>query len=168
MKRVTDDWRELRKYFEITHTYPLAAAEALSTLHPSSLFTFVLVSGEGATADPGFMTAQYGRVKGQIESTLLEFASKKPMFTVYNVRPGGVDWTTHTAIHKYIPQQALYKRVLVPPLNVVWNSGMIKTEGLGKVLTELAMREGGKLEGAGVEADGWLLRNGGIKRMSGL
>ncbi len=37
-------------------------------------------------------TPIFGRIKGQTEATLLEFGKQNPMFKLYNVRPGGVDW----------------------------------------------------------------------------
>ena len=157
-----------REYFEITHDYPLAAAKAFSTLHPDSPFTFVYVSGEGATQTPGMFTPLFGRVKGQIESALLEFSKQTPNFKVYNVRPGGVDWTSHPEIHPFMPKQAVYKTVLMRPLNVVYKSLMTPTQPMGRIFTELAMSKGEPLQGSGIEMEGYLVRNAAIRRMSGL
>ncbi|KAH7073081.1 hypothetical protein BKA63DRAFT_416623 [Paraphoma chrysanthemicola] len=156
------------EYFEITHDMPMAAAKAFSTLHPDSPFTFVYVSGEGATQTPGMFTPIFGRVKGQIESSLFEFGKQNPIFKVYNVRPGGVDWTNHPEIHPYIPNQALYKKVLIAPLNVVYKSLMTPTQPMGRIFTELAMSKGEPLEGSGIGMDGTLVTNAAIRRMAGL
>ena len=56
-----------------------------------SPFTFVYVSGEGATQKPGMLTPIFGRIKGETETALFEFGQQNPMFKLYNVRPGGVD-----------------------------------------------------------------------------
>ena len=92
-----------REYFEITHEYTMAAAKAFSTLHPDSPFTFVYVSGEGATQTPGAFTTQYGRVKGQVEQSLFDLGKQNPNFKVYSVRPAAVGWKAHHEIHPFIP-----------------------------------------------------------------
>jgi hypothetical protein len=56
---------------------PLAAAEAFSKLHPDSPFTFVHVSGEGATQTPSMFTPIFGRVKGQIETALVDLSKQR-------------------------------------------------------------------------------------------
>ncbi|KAF2033904.1 hypothetical protein EK21DRAFT_97987 [Setomelanomma holmii] len=156
------------KYVEITHDYPLAAAQAFSTLHPDSPFTFVYVSGEGATQTPGMFTPIFGRVKGQIETALFEFGKQNAMFKVYNVRPGGVDWTSHPEIHPYIPNQALYKKVLIAPLNVVYKGLMTPTQPMGRIFAELAMSKGEPLQGSGIGMEGTLVTNAAIRRIAGL
>jgi hypothetical protein len=157
-----------RQYFNITHDYPLAASKAFATLHPDSPFIFVHVSGEGATQAPGMLTPLYSRVKGQIEQALFDFSKQNPMFKVYNVRPGGVDWTNHSEIHAFIPQQALYKRALIPSLNVVYKGIMTPTRPMGRIMMELAMSKGERLKGSGVEMEGTVVGNAAIRRMAGL
>jgi hypothetical protein len=157
-----------RKYVEITHDYPLAAAKAFSTLHPDSPFTFVYVSGEGATQTPGMFTPIFGRVKGQIETALFEFGKQNPMLKVYNVRPAGVDWRHHPEIHPYIPDQALWKKLLLAPLDVVYKSMMTPTQPMGRIFTELAMSKGEPLQGSGIGMEGTLVTNVAIRRMAGL
>ncbi|KAJ4337657.1 hypothetical protein N0V95_008286 [Ascochyta clinopodiicola] len=156
------------KYVEITHDYPLAAAHAFNTLHPDSPFTFVYVSGEGATQSPGMFTPIFGRVKGQTEQALLDFRKQNPNFRAYNVRPGGVDWTSHPEIHPFIPHQPAWKGAMVAPMNLLYKSMMIPTKPMGEVFTKLAMSKGEPLEGTGVGMEGTLLKNVGIRRMSGL
>lgn len=158
-----------RQYVEITHDYPLAAAQAFSTLHPSSPFTFVYVSGEGATQSPGMLTPIYGRVKGQTESALLELGKQNPMIKLYNVRPGGVDWTDHPEIHPYMSQQALYKKMMLSVLNTVYKPLMTPTRPMGKIMTELAMSKGQPMaEGSGIGMNGRLVSNAAIRRLAGL
>ncbi|KAF2710371.1 hypothetical protein K504DRAFT_476352 [Pleomassaria siparia CBS 279.74] len=156
------------EYYEITHDYTLAAAKAFSTLHPEEPFTFVYVSGEGATQTPGIFTPIYGKVKGEIESTLFDLHKATPNFNVYNVRPCGVDWRHHPEIHRFIPQQAMYKRVLLPVLDTVYKPMMTPTRPLGKILTELAMSKGAPLQGKDISMDGQLVSNLAIRRLAGL
>jgi nucleoside-diphosphate-sugar epimerase len=157
-----------REYIEITHDYPLAAAKAFSTFHPTTPFTFLYVSGEGATQSPGMFTPLYGRVKGQIETALLEFGKRNPMFKVYNVRPGGVDWTQHPEIHPFIPKQDLYKKMFIPPMNLLYRSMMTPTREMGKVMTELAMSRGEPLQGTDIGMEGRMVSNVALRRMAGL
>lgn len=113
-------------------------------------------------------TPIFGRVKGQIEMALLNFRKQNPNFKAYSVRPGGVDWTAHPEIQPFIPNQPAWKRALMRPMNLVYKSVMTPTQPMGKVFTELAMSKGEPLEGTGVELEGTLLTNIGIRRLSGL
>jgi len=158
----------LREYFEITHDYPLAAAKAFATLHPDSPFSFVYVSGEGATQTPGIFTPIYGRVKGQIESALFDFCKQNPMFKVFNVRPAGVDWRGHEEIQRFMPKQATYKLMLLPPIALLAKGFTTPTPALGRILTELAMSRGEPVEGDDVGMEGRLVPNAAIRRMAGL
>ncbi|RMZ73911.1 nucleoside-diphosphate-sugar epimerase [Pyrenophora seminiperda CCB06] len=156
------------KYFEITHDYPLAAARAFSTLHPESPFTFVYVSGEGATQTPGPFTFLYGRVKGQIESALLDFGKQNTMFKVFNVRPAGVDEGQHPEIHPFIPKQPFFKKALLVPMRPLFQSFLTPTREMGKIMTELAMSKGEPLEGKDVSMGGRTVPNVAIRRLAGL
>jgi hypothetical protein len=156
------------EYVEITHDYPLAAAKAFSTLHPDSPFAFVYVSGEGVTHTPGMFTNLYARVKGRTEAALLDHSKQCPMFKVFNIRPGGVDWKDHPEIHPFIPKQPMWKSALIGPLNVVYTSIMTPTRPMGRIMTELAMSRGKPLHESGVEMDGTLVTNAAIRRMAGL
>ncbi|KAJ8115276.1 hypothetical protein OPT61_g3038 [Boeremia exigua] len=137
------------KYVEITHDYTMAAARAFSTLHPDSPFTFVYVSGEGATQTPGMFTPIFGRVKGKTESSLLDFRKQNPNFRAISVRPGGVDSTAHPEIQPFIPAQPAWKTALIKPMNLLYKSMMTPTRPMGKVFTELAMSRGEPMEGSG-------------------
>ncbi|KAG8531281.1 uncharacterized protein KY384_003992 [Bacidia gigantensis] len=166
-------------YQEITVDYPIAAAKAFSTL--SDPFTFVYVSGEGATTTPSRLTPHFGRVKGIAESSLLalpkdaQFRSLNP----YSARPGGVDAQMHPEIHKYMPKMKGMKSFYAPPVFVAMRTllpGQLSpTRELGKVLTELAMRDRGTLgvgkegvEGKGVSGEGRTVGNAWLRSEAGL
>ncbi|KAF3905044.1 hypothetical protein AA313_de0205796 [Arthrobotrys entomopaga] len=77
-------------YTEITVDYPIAAAQAFSTLNDGAPFNFIYVSGDHA--DPsGKYPQMWARVKGRAESLLLDMTKKTPSFSVYNVRPSFMD-----------------------------------------------------------------------------
>ncbi|CAN9258600.1 unnamed protein product [Alternaria alternata] len=156
------------KYIEITHDYTLEAAKAFSTLHPDSPFTFVYVSGEGATQSPGMFTPLFGRVKGQIESALLQLHKDRPQFKAYNIRPAAVDWREHTEIHGFIPKQPYAKNVLFSAINAVSKSWMTPTKPMGKIMTELAMSSGAPMHDSDMGMEGRLISNIAFRRMAGL
>ncbi|KAF2259180.1 hypothetical protein CC78DRAFT_556201 [Lojkania enalia] len=155
------------EYHEITKEYPLAAAKAFSTLHPDSPFTFVYVSGEGATQTPGMLTALFGKVKGLAEQALIDFGKQNPNMKVYNVRPGAVDWRAHPEIHPFLPNQPLYKRTLIPVISM-YKSLHTPTRELGKILTELAMSKGTPLDGKDILGEGRIVPNVAIRRIAGI
>jgi hypothetical protein len=157
-----------RQYREITYDYPLAAAEAFSKLHPDSPFTFVYVSGAGATQTPGMLTPIFGRVKGEAEQALFDLAKKTPNFNIYNVRPQGVDPKDHTEIHSFMPKQEWWKTSTLSLLGSTWKSTLTPTRELGKILTELAMSKGAPLEGKDIGMEGTLVPNSAIRRITGL
>lgn len=126
------------------------------------------MSGEGATQTPGMFTPIFGRVKGQIETALLNFGKANPGFKIYNVRPAAVDWRHHPEIHPFIPKQAWYKKPLLGPIDLVYKSMMTPTTELGKILTELAMSKGEPLEGKDIGMEGRLVPNVAIRRLTGL
>jgi hypothetical protein len=146
----------------------MAAAKAFSSIHPESLFTFVYVSGEGATQTPGIFTPIFGRVKGQTEQSLYDFGKANPMFKVYNVRPAAVDWRHHHEIHPFIPALPAYRKVLMSPIDMVYKSFMTPTRPMATVFTELAMSKGEPLVGKDLQMDGRLLPNIAIRRLAGL
>lgn len=113
-------------------------------------------------------TPLFGRVKGQIETTLFNLSKETQNLKVYNIRPGGVDWTSHPEIHPFIPKQDLYKRIMIPGLNVVYKPIMTPTRPMGKIMMELAMSKGEPLQGSGIEMEGTLITNAAIRRMAGL
>ncbi|KAF2652549.1 hypothetical protein K491DRAFT_695507 [Lophiostoma macrostomum CBS 122681] len=155
------------EYRKITYHYPIRAARAFATIHPESPFNFVFISGAGATQTPNMLTSLYGRVKGLAEQALLDLHGKSLNFSVYNLRPGAVDWRSQPAIHSTMPTQPLYKRAVMPVLDSIYSSLLIKTQALGKVSTELALSNGAPLEGEDIEMEGRLVLNAAIKRMAG-
>lgn len=146
----------------------MAAAHAFRNLHPNSPFTFVYVSGEGATQTPGMFTTLYGRVKGETETSLFEFRKQNPNFRAISVRPGAIDWTKHPEILPFIPTQPAWKTTMIRPLNFVYKSLMTPIKPMSKVFTELAMSNGEPLKGSDVKMEGTLLTNIGIRRLAGL
>ncbi|KAI4157549.1 MAG: hypothetical protein LQ342_008189 [Letrouitia transgressa] len=159
-------------YEEITVDYPIAAGRAFSSL--ASAFKFVYVSGEGATLSPGIFTPYFGKIKGHAESELLklstlqEYSSLKP----YSLRPGAVDPKQHQEIHEWIPKGKGFKAVVSPPLlavvRTVGPSMVSPTRDLGRVLVELAMGDGERLDGVGVSGEGRTISNTGMRRLAGL
>jgi hypothetical protein len=57
---------------------------------------------------------------------------------------------------------------MIPGLNVVYKSLMTPTKPMGRIMAELAMKRGEKLEGSGIEMDGMLVTNAAFRRMAGL
>ncbi|PWN87965.1 hypothetical protein FA10DRAFT_269223 [Acaromyces ingoldii] len=171
----SQDVKEEKLYDEITRIYPLKAAEAFSTSLGAQQVNFVYVSGEGATTTPGMFTMMFGRVKGQTERELLELMSREPYSTalrVYSARPAAVDGGKQAAINdeaarRNYRQSVAFKateKLLLPLLR----AGLMKcfhspTQELGRVLTELAMGNGEKLSGKGVEGEGRTISNAGIR-----
>jgi hypothetical protein len=130
-------------------------------------FTFVFVSGEGATQEPGIFTPIYGRVKGHTEQALFDFGKKTPNFNVYNVRPGVVDWREHKEIHPFMPSVDWYRSPLMPIVSV-YKGLMTPSRALGRVLTDLVASRGEPLQGSDVGMEGRLIPNKAIRRLAGL
>ncbi|KAF2499153.1 nucleoside-diphosphate-sugar epimerase [Lophium mytilinum] len=155
-------------YIKITIDYPLAAATAFCTLHPTTPFTFVYVSGEGATTSPGMLTSFFGKIKGQAESALLALNATHPNLRPYSVRPGGVDPGEHTEIQGFASPQPMWQKPVLVGVKALYPSLHAPSRELGKVLTELALSKGEALEGRGVEGEGRIVNNVGWRRMVGL
>ena len=173
---------DAKTYVEITKDYPIAAAKAFSALTDDKL-KFVYVSGEGATYTPGRFTQIFARVKGEAEMALVDLSTQAPYsqtLHVYNARPGGVDGTSQPEVWgpvwaRYGMFKRIYMSILLPPMRMFYKNMMSPTPQLGKALVELALADGEKLEGRGienvdngVEGKGRLIRNIGLRRMGGL
>jgi hypothetical protein len=82
-----------------------------------------------------------------------------------------VDPTSQPEIREWIPQkkgvQWALTAIALPVFRAV-PSIISPTRELGKVLTDLAMGDGGKLEGKGVEGEGRTVNNVGMRRMAGI
>ena len=92
---------------------------------------------------------------------------------LYFLRPGGVDPKFHDEIHPWIPKlKPAGKAVGYPMAFAVLrtvNPGLLSpTRELGRVLVELAMSDGKRLSGAGIDADGRTISNLGMRRLAGL
>lgn len=120
------------EYINITKDYPLRFAETLQQARSAPAknkdddddddnhkpnnnatkpFHFVYVSGEGANDHPGRFTPLFGRVKGEAERALGEFAAQAQAqqqppadksFHALAVRPAFVDPSAHAAIQPYL------------------------------------------------------------------
>ena len=162
------------EYIKITKDYALAAAKAFSGLNGEKGVNFVYVSGEGATLKPGRFTPIFGRVKGETEQALLEMSKANPALRVYSLRPGGVDPTHQPEVLKVAAARMpgwKYKSgyyALLPALRACYANVVSPTKDLGRVLTQLAMGDGQKLEGKGIEGEGRTIANVGMRRLAGL
>ena len=163
-----------REYEQITQTYPLAFAKAISQTTAPKPVNFIYVSGEGATTTPSFMTQHWARIKGLTEASLLALSKDIPYSNLraITLRPGGVDPTFHKEIHEYVPGKPLMMKALevvaLPPLRAVWPKMISPTKDLGRVLTELAMGKGEAHEGEGVSGEGRTLSNVAMRRLAGI
>ncbi|KAF2461163.1 nucleoside-diphosphate-sugar epimerase [Lineolata rhizophorae] len=158
------------EYVKITHDMTMDAASAFANLSPS--FNFVFVSGEGATHTPGLFSAIFARVKGQTELDLLDFSKQHQGFNTYALRPAMVDQTYHEAIHPYTPKVSSVRRMfntsLRPALRLLSSNIISPTDHLGRVLVDLALSDGKPLEGVGIEGEGRIITNQGMRRLAGL
>ena len=167
---------DAKTYVKITKDYPLAAAKAFAGLSEDKL-NFVHVSGEGATYKPGRFTPIFARVKGETELALIDVSKQSPALRIYNARPGGVDGRSQPEIWDPIVKRRsmawrLQMAVLMPAFSLYQNM-MSPTPELGKALVELAMGDGEKLEGKGIEnsgdeGEGRTIRCVGLRRLGGL
>lgn len=155
------------QYTKITYDYTMAAAKAFGTL--SSPFKFVYVSGEGA--DQTEASGQiFAKVKGRVEKHLLELGEKEPSLKIYAARPGLIDPEGNNLTEK---PESFGKRALVSSagflLRHVGKSLVIGTQPLAKALTTLALGDGEPLaEGTGIESNGRLIRNTGLRKIAGI
>ena len=161
-----------REYIKITKDYPLSFTKFLLTLPISLPLTFVYVSGEGVTHEPGFFTPIFGRVKGEAELALHKLASENPdKLTTYIGRPGGVDPRAQPEIAAFIPKSSGIIGALRGPLlgtiGVVKKDMLSPTKELGEAFVELAKKRGEELKGEGMVA-GWIATNVGLRRMRGI
>lgn len=152
-------------YTKITVDYPVAAAKAFAGL--GQKVNFVYVSGEGANMEGSGM--MFGRIKGQAEKKLLELGVERPSLNVYNARPAAINPQGQYLAERSPSLQDRLSTGLGGIFEKVWSSFVIPTPSLAKVLVDLATGDGEPVPaGAGIEADGRLLRNTAIRRLAGL
>ncbi|ETN38908.1 uncharacterized protein HMPREF1541_06950 [Cyphellophora europaea CBS 101466] len=169
------------EYTKITKEFPVAAAKAFASASATTTkpFNFVYVSGEGATQTPGLFTALFGRVKGEAELALLALPKQREYgdgkLSVYCPRPGGIIHPDKAVMDAILAKRTLSMRVFIraalPLYSTFAKEMLIQTPELGKVLVDMALREGGEPfeEGAkGIESGGRVVRNVAIRRMAGL
>jgi hypothetical protein len=114
------------------------------------------------------LTTTYERVKGQVEKSLFDFSRATPNFKFYTVRPAGVDWREHPEIHPFMPNQPLWKKVLIGSIGAVHKPMITPTRPMGRIMTELAMSKGEPLEGEDMQMDGRAMPNVAFRRLAGL
>lgn len=159
------------EFIKITEQYPLAAAKAFSTLNDK--FTFVYVSGEGATHNPGMFTPLFGTVKGRTELAINDLMKSHPSLRTYSMRPAVVDMSRDPAVQTALATHTvplllkMSRPILTPIFRAAVPSFMSPTPWLGKVLTEMAIGDGEKIEGSDVEGDGRIVPNKAARRIWG-
>lgn len=118
------------------------------------------------------LTAMFGVVKGETEAELLALPAEKSCenLKVYNVRPAAVDSSQHAEIKEFVPQRTGFLKLVEmgfsPVVRAVGRNLYTPTREMGKVVTELMLGNGEKLEGSGV-IEGRTLSNIGLRRMGG-
>jgi nucleoside-diphosphate-sugar epimerase len=158
-----------KDYIAITRDFPNAFVKYLSSI-VSTPCSFVLVSGEGATQKPGAFTPLFGKVKGQAETDLLNFSEKNSNISVYVARPAAVDPGQHKELLALGKTSAtpMLAKVLFPAMYTIYPSMMSPTRELGQALVKLAMMKGEAVQGPGVEQNGRIVNNVGLRSMVGL
>lgn len=152
-------------YAKITVDYPVAAAKAFSTL--GDKMNFVYMSGEGAqTSEKSSM--MFGRIKGRAENAMLSLPKDHPSLNIYNIRPGGINPQGNYLAEREPTIQDKLLTFVLGIFEKVWKSFVIPTDKLAKVCVDLAVGDGRPISGEGVEADGRLLRNTALRRLSDL
>ena len=173
------------EYDQITRQYPLEAAKTFCTKLGARQVNFVYVSGEGANPKPGFMTPLFGRVKGRMETELVDLMQTYQNLKAFNARPGGVDSgsepdqklvhkLTHTADGGTGGQtrgglgMKVGEAVLLPVFRAGVYKGMHSPTGeLAKVLVELAVGDGEAINLKGAQSGGRTLPNITLRRIGG-
>jgi hypothetical protein len=167
------------------------AAATAGSAKTLSKFNFVYISGEGATHSPGIFTQLFARVKGEAELALMALG-RDPAYrnnlAVYCPRPGGVippkpsakkgengdpaDYIASAdALMKNRPwMYHLIAKTALPVYERINKKMLITTPELGRVLVEMALRDGGEPfeKGEGIESDGRVIGNSAIRRFAGL
>jgi hypothetical protein len=79
-----------------------------------------------------------------------------------------VDPRAHPEIREFLPALSTSMKVTLSAVNVLAPSMMSPTKDLGRVLVNLAMGEGGPVDGPGVDGDGRTVSNVAMRRIAGL
>ncbi|KAL2214431.1 hypothetical protein CC79DRAFT_1392288 [Sarocladium strictum] len=163
------------EYRKVTRDFTVEAAKAFAKMGTEAEpFRFVYITGEGATQTPGMFTTLYGKVKGETEAMLTEFAKEQPGIMVLAARVGGVDGAGHAEVKKYGPQRIFMHRAfeatMMGPMKMFYSKMHTPTAKLGDACTKLALGKlDDKIEGDDaiqLGARSWALRNWGLMRLA--
>jgi len=112
----------------------------------------------------------YGKIKGRAERHLLELAEKDPSLKIYAARPALIDPEGQNLRQtEYTTGRNFLIGTLGFIFRNVYKSLQIGTEPLAKALTTLALSDGEPLsEGTGIEHNGRVITNVGLRNMAGL
>jgi uncharacterized protein YbjT (DUF2867 family) len=121
-------------YAKVTYDTPLAAAELLARLNPTSVFTYVSGAGTDSSERGGVMWA---RIKGKAENALLRL----PFRAAYMFRPGLIQ-----PLHGIRSKTPLYQLVislfgwLFPILRAALPNHVTTTEVIGRAMLAVVRR----------------------------
>lgn len=98
---------------------------------------------------------------------MLDFSKRHSKVPVYIARPASVDPTKHKAIRSLgkTTSYPILSKVLFPIFNVAWPGMMSPTIQLEQALVKLAITGGEPVKGPGVENDGHLITNVGLRAL---
>lgn len=154
------------EYTKITLDYPVAAANAFSTL--GEKMNFVYMSGEGASSQEK-SSMMFGRVKGRAENAILALSHDHTSLHIYNIRPATINPEGNYLAERHPTTQDRLSTFLGGIFEKVWKSFVIPTDKLAKACVDLATGDGKPIPpGQGVESDGRLLRNTALRRLAGM
>jgi hypothetical protein len=106
---------------------------------------------------------------GRAEAALLKAQDSSPSLRVFNVRPATILPQGKNTAQRNPSWQ---DRIVSPVgwvLDKVWKNGVIPVDKLAGVMVDLAVGDGEPVvAGDGIEAEGRLIRNSGIRRLAGL
>jgi hypothetical protein len=126
------------------------------------------MSGEGADMEEK-SSLLFGKVKGRAEKAMLALGNEHESLHVYNIRPAAINPQGNYLQERAPTLQDRASTCLGGLFELVWKSFVIPTPRLAQVCIDLATGDGKPIPaGEGVEADGRLLRNTALRRLSGM
>jgi hypothetical protein len=115
------------------------------------------------------MTPYLNVIKGRAEVSLLELSRTLPCLKVYSVRPGAVDVVDEPEIHPFLPPKKGLKKVynyLLPTVKTLYPSIITPSRDLAKIMVELGIGDGDKLDGEGIDGEGRTISNKALGRLA--